>query len=67
MVRDYIFLAAGCVSVGLVTTFVVLGVCQSLGIVIERHLWVLAIPAVFSVTLNVFLLEVYRKFRRKKG
>ena len=66
MVREYIFLASGCVSVGVVMTFVVLGVSVRLGISIEENLWVLAIPAVFALILNVSLLELYRKYRKKK-
>ena len=66
MVFEYIFLALGCVVVGLVLTFAVLGVCQRLGISIDKNVWVLAIPAVLSLILNVSLLEVYRKFRRRR-
>ena len=68
MVREYIFLASGCVSVGLVTTFMVLAVSQRLGIdIMGEHLWVLAIPAVLALFLNVALLELYRKYRKGKG
>jgi hypothetical protein len=67
MVREYIFLAAGCVSVGVVITFIVLGVCQRLGINIDEHLWIVTIPAVLSLFLNVALLEIYRKFRKRRG
>ncbi len=63
---EYIFLASGCVVVGVVMTFVVLGVCQRLGISIDKNLWVLAIPSVFSLILNVSLLELYRKYKKKK-
>ena len=66
MVMEYIFLAGGCVVVGVVLTFVVLGVCQRLGINIEKNVWVVAIPAVFSLILNVSLLELYRKVRGRK-
>ncbi len=66
VVGEYIFLAVGCVVVGVVVTFVVLGASVRLGINIEENLWVLAIPAVFSLTLNILLLELYRKFRKKK-
>ena len=66
MVIEYIFLASGCVAVGVVMTFVVLGVCQRLAIDIDKNLWVLAIPAVFSLILNVSLLELYRKYKKKK-
>ena len=66
MVRQYIFLASGCVSVGVIVTFVVLGVCKRLGINIDENLWVLAIPMVLSLILNVSLLELYRKYRKRK-
>ena len=66
MVREYIFLVSGCVAVGVVLTFVVLGVSVCLGISIEENLWILAIPAVFSLILNVSLLELYRKYRKRK-
>ena len=63
---EYIYLASGCVVVGVVMTFIVLGVCQQFGISIDNNLWVLAIPSVFSLILNVALLELYRKYKRKK-
>ncbi|MFC1976970.1 hypothetical protein ACFLWS_01700 [Chloroflexota bacterium] len=66
MVGEYIFLASGCVVVGAVLTFIVLGVSVRLGISIAEYLWVLAIPAVFSLILNVSLLELYRKYRKGK-
>ena len=66
MFREYIFLAAGCVAVGVVLTFVVLGMSVRLGVNIEENFWVLAIPAVLSLTLNVVLLELYHKYRKRK-
>ena len=66
MVREYIFLASGCVMVGIVIVFIMLVACQRLGIDIEKNLWVLAIPAVLTIILNIALLELYHKFRKKK-
>jgi len=66
MVRDYIFLAVGCVAVGVVLTFVVLGTSQRLGIDLNEHFWIVAIPAVLAVSLNIILLELYRKYWKKK-
>ena len=66
MVRKYIILATGCASVGVVITFVVLGVCQRLGINIDENLWVLAIPVVLSLMLNIALIELYRKYKKRK-
>jgi hypothetical protein len=65
MIRQYIFLAVGCVAVGIVITFAVLAVCQRLGISIDENLWIVAIPAVLSVLLNIALVEIYQAYRRK--
>ncbi len=67
MFKEYIFLAAGCVSVGIIATFVVLGVSARLGIDIGKHLWIVALPAAFSLFLNVTVLEIYRRWRRRRG
>ncbi len=61
----YIFLAVSCTAVGTVITFVVLFVCEYYAIDISRNLWILAIPVVSSVLLNVFFLEVYRKLTQR--
>ena len=66
MVREYIFLASGCVAVGLVIILIGLAICQRLGINIDENLWVVAIPMVLSLILNVSLLELYRKYRKRK-
>ena len=65
MVREYIFLAGGCVSLGIIITFIVLGVCQYLGVNIDENWWVVAVPVVLSLIINVTLIEVYRKFRKR--
>ncbi len=66
MVGAYIFLALGCVVVGVVLTFVVLGACVRLGVNIEENLWVVAIPVVLALILNITLLEFYHKYRKRK-
>jgi hypothetical protein len=63
-VGEYIFLASGCVSLGIIITFIVLWVCQSLGVNIDEHWWVVAIPVVLSLIINITLVEIYRKFRK---
>lgn len=65
MVKQYIALAAGCVAAGTIITFVMLAACQRLGVDIDRNLWILAIPAVLSLVLNVGALEIYHAYRRK--
>ncbi len=66
MGREYILLAAGSIAVGVVLTFVLLGVSVRAGVDLNENLWLLAIPAIVSVTLNILLLELYRKFWKKK-
>ena len=53
-------------AVGLILTFAVLGMSVRLGISLEDNLWVLAIPAVLTLTLNIILLELYHKYRQLK-
>ena len=65
MVREYIFLAAGCVSLGIILTFIVLGVCWYLGIDINEHWWIVAVPVVLSLILNILFIEIYRKLRKR--
>ena len=66
MVRDYIILAIGSIVVGVVITFILLGIVARAGIDLNRNIWLLAIPAVLALLLNVILLEIYRKFRSRK-
>lgn len=65
LIIEYIYLAIGCGILGVVITFSVLFVCQYFGIDIYQNLWVLAIPVTLSVFLNVCLLELYRKYKKK--
>jgi hypothetical protein len=67
MVRYYIFLACSCAAVGIVITFIVLLICQRLNIDFTgEDIWVLAIPVFLSVALNIMLIEIFRKYWRKK-
>jgi cytochrome c biogenesis protein CcdA len=61
----YMYLAIGCLMVGLVITFIVLTLCLYLGIDISRNTWVTAIPVTVSVILNILGVELYRKYHKK--
>ena len=65
LVLLYIYLAAGCVAIGTGITFALLAVCAYYGINIMKNLWFLAIPPVASVTINVFLIELYKKLMKR--
>jgi H+/Cl- antiporter ClcA len=60
----YIYLAVGCGMLGVVFTYVMLLVCLYFRIDILRNLWLITIPIIFAVALNIFLIEVLS--RRKK-
>jgi hypothetical protein len=61
----YIYLAVGCGISGTVITYVVLLICYHFNINVYKNLWVLAIPIVSSVLLNVSLIELYRNRKKK--
>jgi hypothetical protein len=65
-VGEYIFLAGGCASLGIIITFIVLAACQRFNYPIDHHWWVVAIPVILSLILNVTFVEMYRKLRPKK-
>jgi hypothetical protein len=54
------------VSFGVILTFVMLGITARMGVDINKNFWIVALPAIASLTLNVALLELYRKFRKKR-
>jgi hypothetical protein len=61
----YIFLAAGCVAIGTGITFALIALCAYYGINIMKNLWLLAIPPAASVTINVLLIELYKKLVKR--
>ncbi|MFC1954611.1 hypothetical protein ACFLVZ_02165 [Chloroflexota bacterium] len=66
MVRDYIIIAVSSLVVGVIITLILLGIVSRQGIDIFRNLWLLAVPAILALTLNIILLELYRNFRKRK-
>jgi hypothetical protein len=65
LVFTYIYLAAGCVVVGTVVTFLLLLACEYFGVDIFNNLWLLAIPSVSALFLNVLFIELYHKFSKR--
>jgi hypothetical protein len=67
VVRDYIILAVSCFFIGVVITLATITVSLRMNIdILGENAWILAIPAVLAVIINVGLIELYRKFRKKK-
>jgi hypothetical protein len=66
-VFTYIYLACGCVVLGTVFTYLLLAITTSRGVDLFNNLWLLGIPSVLSVSVNVLLVELYNRFREKQG
>lgn len=65
LVIAYIYLAAGSFVLGVVLIFALLLVCQYLGVDVSRHFWLVGIPVILAIAVNVLLVELYDKFRSK--
>jgi hypothetical protein len=65
LVPIYIYLAVGTAALGVLITWIMLYVTARMGVDIREHMWILAIPPVSAVLINVFLIELYRKYRRR--
>jgi hypothetical protein len=65
LIFTYIYLAVGCVTVGTAMTFLLLFACRYFGIDVLKNPWLLAIPPVFSLILNVLSIELYYKISKR--
>jgi hypothetical protein len=61
----YVYLAVSCMVVGIILTYIVIHVCIYLEINIVKNIWVLAIPAILSIIVNIGFIELYQKYRKK--
>ena len=66
MKLEFIFMAAVSALLGIILTFIVIFVCMALGIDMGENLWVIVIPVILAITLNIFLIELYRKYKKNK-
>ena len=65
LILQYIYLASGCAGLGVLTTFIVLTITRYYDIDIFENLWILAIPVVSSLFLNILFIELFRKIKGK--
>jgi len=65
LVFTYIYLASGCVAIGTLLTLALITVTDRLGINLFDHIWMLAIPSILSLFLNVLFIEMFNKVLRK--
>jgi hypothetical protein len=65
-ILELIYFAVGCAALGVVFAFILVFACQYFGIDIYKNLWLLLMPLVLSISLNILILELYGKYKRKK-
>ena len=67
MIRDYIIIASGCFFIGVTIALATVAASIRLRIdILGEHAWLLAIPALLAVIINIAFVEIYRKFRKQK-
>ena len=61
-------MAAGCFVIGVVIALATIAFSVRMRLdILGEQIWVLAIPTVLALVINITLLEIYRKFRKNKG
>jgi len=50
---------------GIIIAFIIIFVCSLLDIDIMNNFWLLAIPVFLAVILNICLIELYHKHKKK--
>lgn len=65
VILTYISLAAGCVFIGTILTYLLLLGSEYFGVDLMSNIWLFALPLLVSLALNVLFIELYRKFGPK--
>jgi len=66
MVRDYIIIATSSFVIGVVIALAIVSVAVRTGLNLGENLWILAVPAILAIILNIILIEIYRKWKGRK-
>jgi hypothetical protein len=62
---SYVYLAVGSLALGIIITFIMLFTCQFFGIDINSNLWMIAIPIILAIALNIWFIELYDRYRKR--
>ena len=65
-ILELVYFAVGCAALGIVFAFILIFVLQYFGINVYKHMFLLLIPLVLSIALNIAILELYGKYKRRK-
>ena len=62
---EYVYLAVGSLALGIIITFIMLFICQALAVDINKNLWLISIPIILAIVLNIWFIELYDRYRKK--
>jgi general stress protein CsbA len=62
---DILFLAIASLLVGVILAVIVVFASMFFGIDLFANLWLLAIPVILAVILNIVFIELYRRHKKK--
>jgi hypothetical protein len=65
-ILELVYFAVGCAALGIIFAFILVFVLQYLEIDVYKHLFLLLIPLVLSISLNIAIIELYGKYKRRK-
>ncbi len=61
----YIYFAIGCGMLGIIMSFILFYVCVYFSIDIFENLWLITVPVIIAVFLNILFIELYFRQKRK--
>ena len=62
---SYVYLAVGSLALGIIITLGMLFLCQFFGIDINKNLWLISVPIILAIALNICFIEMYDRYRKK--
>ena len=65
-IMEIVYFAVGCAALGIIFAFILVFVLQYFGIDVYKHMFLLLIPLVLSISLNIAIIELYGKYKRRK-
>jgi len=65
-ILELVYFAVGCAALGIIFAFILVFVLQYLEIDVYKHMFLLLIPLVLSISLNIAIIELYGKYKRRK-
>ncbi len=67
MKLEYIYLAVASGMMGGIIIFFGILAAFFFGIDLLNNMWIIGVPVVLSILINIFFIELYRKYKGKKS